>query len=646
MENEPYYSSGYDIYLHRSLYGKTGTYDSVSIGNLLSEGSITVGGSGEATIGEGSIDIGKLETMPSILGWTHTLSFSASDLDTVAWSAGAITLSDGTVYNIAAGNTGNMTARNYIYLDTGSSLTVLQTTTTASSAVGSGKIMVATAINSAIEANFFVFSGSAQNVLAAGNLEQETITANELATNAVSEAKIAADAVTALKINVAALNGLTGNLNINTVDTTQIVNNAVDTLQIAADAVVAAKISVNGLDGTSGDIAANHIVAGMITTGAITTAKIYAGAVTADEIGAGAVVAGKIYAGTIVANDIASGAITAITIAADAVTAPKINVVGLGGESGRILVTDATDANVVSGAINTYATTLIQAGKIVISGTTNLDDWRNSTDTTKIEGGNIYTNTVAAAQIAANTITASEIFGNTITANEIAANTITASQIATGTITATQIAATTITAAKIVTGTITATQLAANSVTTSEINVGTLSGISANIGTITSGSITGTTITSAAGTTYIRLATGNYLQFVRSGTEKGRIWSDNSGDIYIRGTDDVVFNAGNAARCGAYSDSFKPVAGGYDLGKDNVTNRFDWVFANYYSSQGHTGEQGNYEFMTKLRLDLNPSGEVYRNAGSYYEKKAVTIWGGIVTTVGATQTVAHGTFLT
>jgi hypothetical protein len=40
------------------------------------------------------------------------------------------------------------------------------------------------------------------------------------------------------------------------------------------------------------------------------------------------------------------------------------------------------------------ATTLIDPGKILISGTTKLSDWRNGTDVTKIEGGSIAANTV------------------------------------------------------------------------------------------------------------------------------------------------------------------------------------------------------------------------------------------------------------
>jgi len=47
------------------------------------------------------------------------------------------------------------------------------------------------------------------------------------------------------------------------------------------------------------------------------------------------------------------------------------------------------------------------------------EDLRHSSDITKIDGGNIYTNTITATQIAANTITASEIAASTITASQL-----------------------------------------------------------------------------------------------------------------------------------------------------------------------------------------------------------------------------------
>jgi len=75
--------------------------------------------------------------------FVSTLVWTATDADTASWAAGAITTSDGTSYSIDAGNTGNIGALTYVYLDTAVSTTVLQTTTTASSAVGNNKIPIA-----------------------------------------------------------------------------------------------------------------------------------------------------------------------------------------------------------------------------------------------------------------------------------------------------------------------------------------------------------------------------------------------------------------------------------------------------------------------------------------------------------------------
>jgi hypothetical protein len=115
-------------------------------------------------------------------------------------------------------------------------------------------------------------------------------------------------------------------------------------------------------------------------------------------------------------STITTGSVNSDEIAANAVTATKINVIGLDGATGQILVADETQANLVAAGINSHATTLINAGKIVISGATNLDDWSKTGDTTKIDGGKISTDTITATQIAGNTITATEIVAGTITA--------------------------------------------------------------------------------------------------------------------------------------------------------------------------------------------------------------------------------------
>ena len=105
--------------------------------------------------------------------------------------------------------------------------------------------------------------------------------------------------------------------------------------------------------------------------------------------------------------------------------------------------------------------------------------WCYNSDKTYINGGKIYTGSIAAAQIAANAIIAGKIAANAVTASTIvagavtldklAANSVNASKIVAGSITAAQLAAATITGDKIKAGTIAAGNLAAGSVTADKI---------------------------------------------------------------------------------------------------------------------------------------------------------------------------------
>jgi len=79
----------------------------------------------------------------SAKSFVSTIVWTATDANTAAWAEGTITTADGTVYTIAAGNTGNIEALTYIYLDIDESEEALQTTTTAATAVGNNKISVA-----------------------------------------------------------------------------------------------------------------------------------------------------------------------------------------------------------------------------------------------------------------------------------------------------------------------------------------------------------------------------------------------------------------------------------------------------------------------------------------------------------------------
>jgi len=148
----------------------------------------------------------------SARGWGHDLTFSASDDDTIAWASGTITLADGhTTYSIDAGNTGNMANLTYIYLDVDTSLMVLQTTTTAATAIGKNKILIAVAAPSGEagkDATFQVFGGKGVGVfITADNIAANTITANEISANTITAAEIAADTITAAEIAAATITG-------------------------------------------------------------------------------------------------------------------------------------------------------------------------------------------------------------------------------------------------------------------------------------------------------------------------------------------------------------------------------------------------------------------------------------------------------
>lgn len=148
----------------------------------------------------------------SILGWLCTMVFSSTDYNTVAWTSGSIVFSNGDEYAINAGNTGNMAALTYIYLDTAVSLVTLQTTTTGSSAAGPGKILVAVAQNNADTgklATFQVFGGQGSSqTIVTGQLAANAVTANEIAANTITAAEIAAGTITASRMAI----GIGGNL--------------------------------------------------------------------------------------------------------------------------------------------------------------------------------------------------------------------------------------------------------------------------------------------------------------------------------------------------------------------------------------------------------------------------------------------------
>jgi len=143
----------------------------------------------------------------TLRGWSHNIAFTATDHDTVAWAVGSIYLADqaAAAFTIDPGaNTGNITEVTYIYLDSDTSTTALQTSTDSADAVGLNKILICVAedVASGKKARFQVFGGDSQGVplIVADNIAANTITANEIAANTITAAEIAAGTITATEI--------------------------------------------------------------------------------------------------------------------------------------------------------------------------------------------------------------------------------------------------------------------------------------------------------------------------------------------------------------------------------------------------------------------------------------------------------------
>jgi hypothetical protein len=176
-----------------------------STGAISVTGAITAGAGSNINTSylDGSIGIANLDIANR--GWVQTCAFTVTDADTVSWGAGTFTAADGTAYSINAGNTGNMSAKNYIYLDTAVSTTAYQKTTTAATAVGAGKVLIAIAQNGTGEATFMVMGGMGAKNIDASEIVAGSITANEIAASTITTGKLAATAIDSMTITGATI---------------------------------------------------------------------------------------------------------------------------------------------------------------------------------------------------------------------------------------------------------------------------------------------------------------------------------------------------------------------------------------------------------------------------------------------------------
>lgn len=159
------------------------------------------------------------------------------------------------------------------------------------------------------------------------------------------------------------------------------------------------------------------------------------------------------------ANSASSTASTASTNASSALT--KAN-------------TAITDSATAKSNAATALSTANTAKSTADSVNSVIANWCYNSDTTYIDGGNIYTGTITAAKIASGSITAEKIAAGAVTADAISAGSVTTAKIATGAITADLVAAGAITSDKIVSGAITTDKIAAGAITAAKIDVADL----------------------------------------------------------------------------------------------------------------------------------------------------------------------------
>ena len=164
------------------------------------------------TITGGSISTSVLNV--GLMNWTTNIVFSSTDNDTVSWTSGTIIVQSGVTYTIDAGNTGNMTLLTYIYLNPAVSATVLQTTTTYSTATGDGKILIASAQNHTAGASVIPYGGQQPIINGTDQIAALSIVAGSIAANTITSAKMSVTDLSAISANIGTITS--GNITIDT----------------------------------------------------------------------------------------------------------------------------------------------------------------------------------------------------------------------------------------------------------------------------------------------------------------------------------------------------------------------------------------------------------------------------------------------
>jgi len=136
--------------------------------------------------------------------WTST------DADTVAWSANDLKIGDALYETISSSNTGNMSAKTYVYFDPDTSESTYQVTTTFSSAVGGRKVLLAECVNGTNSAKIKNYVGWVETGVGGGGSDmpnqvtEDEITTPDLGSINADLGSITAGTVTGATIRTAA----------------------------------------------------------------------------------------------------------------------------------------------------------------------------------------------------------------------------------------------------------------------------------------------------------------------------------------------------------------------------------------------------------------------------------------------------------
>ncbi len=247
---------GYGPWMYHDGSIGTTTRASATTFNPLGIGAaaLQLGIIGETQLADNAVTAAKLTE--NSMNYNSDLVFSATDRDTVAWTTGTVTFADGSTFSMDAGNTGNMTALTYVYLDPDVSITVLQTTTVFGTAVGDRKQIIAWAQDTALSGEKAFFNHLFGNaILNSDFIGTDAITVTQIADNSISTPKLQANSVDTAQLNAGA------------VTTAKIDAGAVTANEIQANTITGNEISGTTLSAIFADI--GTITAGVSITGVL-----------------------------------------------------------------------------------------------------------------------------------------------------------------------------------------------------------------------------------------------------------------------------------------------------------------------------------------------------------------------------------------